>query len=183
VIDRTIEQLIDDIMGCNALPYELDVRNYKEFHKVCDVAVDNNKWYYKNINHDIMYDEHRSWVYLIVDGFTIKKVGETGRRLGIPESKQDIIGCQPVSGSTNRLGRYRAGDGTDLYIRSALKSAVLSGTVSFWALRCPVTSITVTVSGKKFKVNRQHHKDLEESIIDAIEKATGARPALNKNSK
>ena len=50
------------------------------FVKVCDVILDPNDeqfWKYINIDEDVMYSEHRSWIYFIVDGKEIAKAGET----------------------------------------------------------------------------------------------------------
>lgn len=54
------------------------------FKKVCDVvALKDKTWRYKNINKDLMYSDHTSWVYAIVLGKSIVKIGETGVPLGI----------------------------------------------------------------------------------------------------
>lgn len=91
----------------------LDISSYlcDGFKKVCDVRINNNIWYYENIDTELMFSDHCSWIYAIVDQNTIIKIGETSRPLGIlPKSKKTSIDIQPLTGSKSRLGRYRSGD-------------------------------------------------------------------------
>jgi hypothetical protein len=90
------------------------------FEKVCDVTNYGVDWMYKNINKDLMYSDHNSWVYFIVENETIVKCGETGNPLGIPEQRGYLweYPIQPVGNSKSRFGRLRKGDGTDAFIRA-----------------------------------------------------------------
>jgi hypothetical protein len=53
------------------------------FEKVCDVIQTYGEWKYTNINRELMYYTHTSWVYFIVENEEIVKCGETGNPLGI----------------------------------------------------------------------------------------------------
>lgn len=166
-----------------------NICHYKKdgFEKVCDVYINplDGGWAYKNINHDVMYSDHRSWVYFIVVDREIVKAGETGNPLGIGESW--IYGnreLQPRSGSTSRLGRYRKGDGTDSYIRESLRKDILSGTtVSFWAKKCPIKIIHENIGNHTAGVKHTFHKDLEQAYLQHFLRFSGHYPRLNKSSK
>jgi hypothetical protein len=166
-----------------------NIRHYKKdgFEKVCEVMINPFKggWSYKNINHNLMYSDHRSWMYFIVLDDEIVKSGETGNPLGIQESWQygdhDV---QPKSGSTSRLGRYRNGDNTDSYIRDALRSAILEGqTVSFWAKKCPVKVIREQVGNELVEIKHTIHKDLEQAYFTNFLNQSNCLPRLNKIKK
>lgn len=165
----------------------LNIKNYIKdgFVKVCEVAEDNqHQWYYKNVNKDIMFDPHRSWVYFIVVDDEIVKVGETGNPLGI---KGGYINqgweSQPKKGTSSRLGRYRNGDGTDAYIRQTLYKEVQDGRVSIWALRCEMIVANVTIAGQPHSTMTSFHKDLEIKYIKHFVQYMGQLPKLNKSHK
>jgi hypothetical protein len=150
------------------------------FVKVCEV--DSNlvlEWRYKNINKDIMFDHHNSWIYFIVRGKEIVKIGETGQPLGIQMSDG-----QPKKGTECRLGRYRIGDGTDSYIRMELKEDLKQGNeVSIWAKKCQMYSTEQILGGNPMQVNTTIHKSLELEYLDYFKRQIGYYPVLNKSRK
>ncbi len=160
------------------------------FSKVCDVdhysrGRYSHKWFYKNINKELMFSSHSSWVYFIVVGSRIYKVGETGNPLGIEESylygDQEL---QPVSSTKCRLGRLRRGDGTDEYIRNSLSEKIASGVnVSIWAKACKISVLTETVAGSKLKVKMSSHKSIEKSYLEYFKESANRLPELNKATK
>lgn len=157
------------------------------FQKVCKVVHFThyqNKpiWAYENIDRAMMYDEHNSWVYAIVVGRTIVKIGETGRPLGI-EEPYDCVGyeTQPQRKTTSRLGRYRSHAETDKFIRDSLVSEVDRGIVSIWAKKCPRINTKSIVNGRPVDTDATSHKALEYIYLDHIKTHTGKHPRLNKN--
>ena len=142
------------------------------FQKVCDVRhrfqKSNNEWYYFNINQDLMYDNHKSWIYFIVDDKKIVKVGETGNPLGIRKTKDNWLReDQPLKGTTNRFGRLAAmPDKTDGRIRNELKESVNNGLVSLWARRCEIKVEKILIAGKKIDTATTFHKELEMQYLD-----------------
>ena len=157
------------------------------FQKVCDVTINclDGGWAYTNINHDYMYNDHRSWVYFIVLDGIIQKAGETGNPLGIAESwiygNQEV---QPISGTKSRLGRYRKGDGTDSYIREALRKDIVAGRkVTVWAKLCPIERIKATVGKETVIINHTYHKDLEQAYFQHFLDNSNRLPRLNKAKK
>lgn len=167
---------MDDILNINT--YIND-----GFKKVCDVMLDTDDdqfWKYTNIDEDIMYSDHRSWIYFIVDILEIVKAGETGNPLGIRGKDP----TQPITGTMGRLGRYRKMlDKTDMPIRDSLREQVRAGQVSIWALKCNMIEIPCLIAGKVSKTVLSNHKDLEMRYLDAIKDATGSYPRLNKLRK
>ncbi len=130
------------------------------FQKVCDV-VDKGDWYYTNINHDLMWADHASWVYMIVLNTQVVKVGETGNPLGI-KSKQQFQGwIQPKAHSSCRLGRLRNGDGTDSRIRCGARNEVADPMIEIWARKCPIVKVQSVVKGQQCEVVSTIHKELE----------------------
>jgi len=162
------------------------------FQKVCSVTSDNsvdNKWFYTDINPDLMFADHRSWIYFIVVDEEVWKVGETGNPLGI--RPKNPAATQPLTGTRGRLGRYRSGDyrvgtygDTDWDIRVRLSSVIADGgNVEFWARQCPVDKVEVTVGGKPFTVGGAYHKELEMAHLDYIFNSVDELPTLNKFRK
>jgi hypothetical protein len=168
----------------------LDINNYIQdgFVKVCDVCDDSyygyRDWYYKNINKEVMFSEHNSWVYFIVIDNKIVKVGETGNPLGIP-SKRLYEGYerQPKKSTQSRLGRYLAGAGTDYDIRCGLINEVKEGKVSIWAKKCQVIETNITIAGVEQTTLTSFHKDLEILYLKYIVSQTGSLPRCNKSHK
>ncbi|MCA1800656.1 MAG: hypothetical protein LC650_05130 [Actinobacteria bacterium] len=172
----------------------LDVRAYVKdgFQRVCGVESiggEHNDWTYTDINKDVMYADHRSWVYFITVNNKIWKIGETGNPLGILAKRKGAT--QPRMGSTSRLGRYRAGcmvshnkADTDYEIRRILRPYIEDGhAVEIWAKRCSVVDVQVTIGGKTKSVGSAVHKELEMAYIDHIRKTTRKLPVLNKLRK
>ena len=167
----------------NSMKTALNINSYKKdgFKKVCEVSVDeDNHWIYVNINKDIMFSEHRSWVYAIVEGNEIVKIGETGNPLGIACKYHD----QPQIGTKCRLGRYKRLGGTDEYVRDELNETIQQGNqVSIWALECDMVFKDIRVQGKLSTTIITYHKDLELRYLDHIYAQTGSIPRLNKARK
>lgn len=167
----------------------LNVHNYKidGFQKVCDITLhdDNfNFWRYENINESLMYADHRSWVYFIVEDDTIIKVGETGNPLGIRKNTSGWfeIDPQPLTGSKCRTGRYINGDGTDKAIREQLFESMYNeiSNYSFWAKKCEYIETPFTIWGNSYNTIATVHKDLEKQYLDFIVEHTKSLPRLNK---
>lgn len=165
----------------------LNIRNYVSdgFVKVCDVTLQYNDWIYKNINEEIMYAQHCSWVYFIVENSRIVKCGETSKPLGIREKQfRYKIEVQPVSNSTCRFGRLRKGDGTDAFIRNSLRYDLLNGhEVSLWAKKCPIYCLKESINGVIKTVHTTIHKNLEIMYLDYFKSKAFCLPALNKTTK
>ena len=168
----------------------LNINTYKKdgFVKVADVehyALGDpyNIWKLTNQNEDVLYDDHGSWVYMIVDGETVVKVGETGNPLGIRTSRTD----QPLKGTKCRFGRLisHRNDVTDQSIRDTLVESVNAKQVSLWALKCDYVKVnsTYSVAGNPITLNSTVHKDLELQYISYIKEQTGDRPLCNKADK
>lgn len=141
-----------------------------------------NIWNLTNQNEDVLYDNHGSWVYMIVDGETIVKIGETGNPLGIRTSRTN----QPLKGTKCRFGRLisHRNDVTDQSIRDTLVESVNAKRVSLWALKCDyVKNSTYSVAGNPITLNSTVHKDLELQYINHIKEQTGERPLCNKADK
>lgn len=169
----------------------LNINNYLSdgFQKLCDVENGDNrygtvyhgKFYYTNINSALMFSNHRSWVYLIVDNDKIEKVGETGNPLGIPKSN----GCSQPKWSTEcRMGRLAAFKcNTDGRIRQELYDSCNNGTVSIYVKKCDQTVHHISIAGKSTVMSSSYHKDLEMAILDHIMKQVGYLPTLNQCRK
>ena len=172
----------------------LNIYNYIDdgFVKIADVEMqalkrkyykDPTIWQWKliNQNEDFLYMDHRSWVYFIVDGQQIVKIGETGNPLGIRTSRSD----QPLKGTKCRFGRlishgdgYGPGD-TDGRIRRELRKSAEKGDISLWARRCEFIETKEVIAGKKQILLHSSHKDLETAYLDHIYKETGSYPRCN----
>ena len=148
--------------------------------RVCTVnQTKNNNWYYSDINKEVMFSDHTSWVYFITINGYIVKIGETGHTLGIKSSKW--ISCweiQPITGSKSRLGRYRKGDATDERIRSELREDIKSekNKIEFYAIKCEELNIELPILGT---INSQIHKVLEKKLLDYYHDYTGIYPRLH----
>ena len=151
------------------------------FEKVCDVR-GRGHWHYHNINEDLLFSDHRSWVYLIVLNKMIVKIGESGNPLGIKAWAGNQV--TTLKGSKSRLGRLCNGDGTDNEIRRKLNVYIEEGhSVTIWAKRCPIEFAYLTIAGKAVSVKYTIHKDLEQAILEYFKKETGQLPLLNKARK
>jgi hypothetical protein len=162
------------------------------FKKVCDVECYTDKtWSYFNIDETLMYSEHRSWVYCIVDnsgslGGKIVKLGETGNPLGIKNTWNKVAEgeqAQPICGTTSRLGRYRKGGGTDENIRYNLYKEARKYNIGIWAKQCEIIKKQYMVGGQFIDVCITSHKDQELMYLDHIKNTTGSYPWLNVGRK
>lgn len=157
--------------------------NGDDFKLVCEVDAKRcttEKWVYTNINDDILFDSHLSWVYIITVDDYVFKIGETANPLGIKRT----VDNQPKSGSTNRIGRYVNGDGTDQGIRYAAARYLAAGhTVSFYAKKCEISNITTTIAGKPTTVSSVSQKSEELAYLNQYVNTTGALPLWNKSTK
>ena len=151
--------------------------------RVCSVNLtSDDKWYYSDIDRDIMFSNHTSWVYFITINGYIVKIGETGNPLGIePEYwSYDILEWepQPKKGSESRIGRYRNGDKTDERIRFQLKEDIKSkeNKVEFYAIKCEELTVELPMLGT---VSSQIHKALEKRLLDYFKLHNGTYPRLN----
>lgn len=156
------------------------------FEKVCNVTAIRNKdkeWKYTNINENLMFSDHKSWVYFIVIDNTIVKCGESGNPLGIKHSKNFWYDKQPITGTKSRFGRLRKGDKTDFYLRESILPYMEQGlNVSLWAKKCPVVTKNVVVAGENISVSATMHKDLEQFYLEHFKFHAGL-PVFNKASK
>ena len=153
------------------------------WQKVCKVNKHHDQWYYSEVDQDLMFSEHRSWVYAITVDDTIVKIGETGQPLGIESSFTNVNEDwepQPITGTRSRLGRYRAGDGTDARIRENLSEEIQNDqAVEIYAFKCPVIEHKFDLNGKVVSIKASIHKDLEKTLMDYFVYNTGDLPLLN----
>ena len=165
----------------------LNINNYIQdgFYKIADAKEElgTDKWSLIN-QHEDLYSEHRSWVYMIVDGDEIVKLGETGNPLGIKKKYDDqpIIGTQCRFGRLRGYGNPRMTDDTDVRIRTHLQESVEQGTVSLYAKKCEERIVTETIAGKTVEIKLQSHKDIEQQMLFYME-AHHRLPRLNAAKK
>jgi len=154
-----------------------------EWKKVCDVRCTHygNYWYYVNIDRDIMFSPHRSWVYAITDNKCIVKIGESGNPLGIEGAYayDDFDEYQPKLGTKCRLGRYRKSGDSDEIIRSSLRTETLNNQIEIFAYKCPNLEQEIIINGKANVVQFTTHKHLEKLILDIVMEKDGCYPWLN----
>ena len=167
-------------------PAALDIKNYVNdgFVQVCRVVpMQDGSWNYADINTEVMYSEHTSWVYFIVEDGIIVKVGETGNPLGI-KSRTFVpgMGTQPITGTKSRFGRYRQGDLTDRYVRESTWNQAIDQRVTLWAKQCPTLLQEVTIQGLIHQTKVSMHKHLELDIMQHMI-TQGCWPRLNKAMK
>ena len=159
------------------------------FIKVADVVnLPNLKWKLVNRNAEYLYSDHTSWVYMIVVGKEIVKIGETGQPLGIRMRVGEKD--QPAIGTHNRFGRLRgygnaiAGSkDTDCYIRYELKEDASAGKVSLWAKKCKQKTIKELIGGVEHTISLSSHKNIEQAYLSFIHNETCMLPKLNKAFK
>lgn len=188
---NTVVQSDFDIRWARLLEHRAKILNVNTyindgFQKVCDVETYcGSEWKYKNINKELMFSSHTSWVYFIVENETIVKCGETGNPLGIPETRTYNWGpTQPIGSSKCRFGRLRRGDGTDSYIRQELRNSIESGNiVSLWAKKCKLHVLNESLGGVVRQVDTSIHKHLEQMYLEHFKNEAGRLPVLNKASK
>lgn len=163
-----------------------------DINHICDIhpLSTTDRWYYYNINHQLMFSDHRSWIYFITVDSEIVKIGETEQPLGILPKARGCLGpdnsMQPISGSTNRLGRYATMKtasnspriDTDEFVREELDNDVKSNKVAFWAFQ---SQILIRQAGI-FLVESAAHKRLEKLLITKFIEVTGTIPRCNKGN-
>lgn len=157
-----------------------------DWKKVCNVHSTRigNYWYYSEIDRDIMFSQHRSWVYAITHQGHIKKIGETGNPLGVEGcySYDSIFikESQPKIGTQSRLGRYRKNDGSDLIVREGLRQETLNNKgIEIYAYQCPESEIELVINDQMVTVKSQINKQLEKIILDKIREVDGCYPFFN----
>ena len=177
----------------------LNINSYMQdgFEIVADVRARNGdgKWEFVD-QRPSLFEAHKSWVYAVVLGEEIVKIGETGLQLGIrPQyhkySKEgNLLEDQPIMGTKCRMGRLRGfghtfspqfAKDTDVRIRSALHEDATEaiGNVSVWAKRCDMIAIESTLYGEPYVTYTTFHKQLEGAYLTRIRKETGVLPRLN----
>jgi hypothetical protein len=137
------------------------------FEKVCDVSnrlYSNDGWLYTNINQSLLYADHTSWVYFVVEDDIVVKVGESGVPLGIRTKSHG----QPLAGTKCRFGRLanHKNDNTDSRIRESLKKSVKEGKVSLWAKKCTIGLEEMKIERTSIVCKKVYHKELELAILD-----------------
>ena len=171
----------------------LDINHYLQdgFYRIADVEPqlgNATKWNFIN-QHPDLYSEHRCWVYMIVDGNEVVKIGETGQPLGIRKIRDD----QPQITTECRFGRLRGAGGkgrnmdgtytdTDMRIREELQESVSRGTVSIYAKHCDERVIEDSIGGKPMSIVLKANKNMEVQII-AYMRFHARLPILNQSGK
>lgn len=165
----------------------LDLNNYKldGFRHICNVCEKkstSDKWYFKDIDSQAMFEDHKSWVYVIaIDNSVVFKVGESGNPLGW---RSNSTREHPQPSTKGRLSRYIGGDGTDKDIRVDLDIFLNYGhTISFWAKKCDIIQYPTTLLGNTGTTAGSTHKDLEMKYLDLIYQEICAFPFCNKSRK
>lgn len=170
----------------------MDLYKQDGFQKLCDVKDGcnykgyNKKFFYKNIDHNLMYSDHRSWVYMIVNDAEIVKIGETGQPLGITKRGDD----QPMTGTKSRMGRLANAIGalgtdgiqrfdTDQHIRESLLQGSNTDKISIWVKKCDYSYTDITIAGEKTGICSKMHKDLEKKYLDHYYNLNSSYPYLN----
>lgn len=156
------------------------------FVRVCNIkSTADGYWYYSDIETQVMYSSHCSWVYFIVVNGKIWKIGETGNPLGIKGTTAPMCvegEWQPVCNTTSRTGRYRQHpEGTDARCREVLLPYTTDpkATVEFWAWQCPESELSIPVGNQMVDVRTHPHKDAEKVFLDIYYKHFKRYPELN----
>lgn len=163
------------------------------FNKICDVLPSTEgNWIYKNINTNLMYLDHRSWIYFIVVNNDIVKCGETSQPLGLPGRREVAGERQPRTGTKSRFGRlanekncrHRVND-TDHVLRESIDKLYQTGCkISLWARQCPIVqSSPIIVLGNLQKPLTTIHKDLELTYLNFFKSNGNMLPMFNKSTK
>ena len=189
-------KIYENLSGYNQFSEKVDINREKIFNiktyindgfeKVCDVLpLQSKEWVYSQINKDLMFSEHRSWVYFLVIDNSIVKCGETGNPLGIPSKYRFRNEIQPITGTKSRFGRLRKQPGdTDEYLRESVIPYVLNGhKVSLWAKKCPIINKQVIIAGETKTVTSTMHKDLEIMYLEYFKNNAFCLPMFNKATK
>ena len=74
----------DEMVAYRNAALHIDNLKPDGFEKVCDVRDSGYcQWNYANMNDQLMFADHRSWVYAITQNNIVVKIGESGNPLGI----------------------------------------------------------------------------------------------------
>jgi hypothetical protein len=173
-------QLQKSLLKVNPAAENIDHYLDLGFKKVCSVRSTRvgNYWEYTHIDESVMYDSHRSWVYVITRHGRIVKIGETGNPLGIKMSDG-----QPKLGTQCRLGRYRKGGGTDEDIRDMLRTETQNKlhthAIEIYAMKCPEIDFPIKICTEDKIIKSQIHKELEKALLDYFKANIGQYPDCN----
>lgn len=149
---------------------------------------------YYNVNHELMFSSHNSWIYCITLNNFIIKIGETGNRLGLPYSGTKRLKYRyhydnPKSGSKSRLGRLKASYyneyDTDYKIRESLYKHTKhdKDIISVWAKKCEKQACDIPIGGNIVRTEQTTHKFQEMAYLDLFYKKCKDYPILNSCRK
>jgi len=171
----------------NMGPNILNVSNYiaDGFQHVADVAQlpygPYGNWQLTNVNEELLFSEHDSWVYIIVEDDQVVKLGETGQPLGIQGERTYML-----KGTQSRFGRLIShGDATefardtDSRIRYHLQESASQGKVSLYALKCKKVDQIISVLGNEHVYSASIHKAVEKAYLNKIQHKLDKLPKLN----
>lgn len=171
----------------NMGPDKLHIKNYINdgFQHIADVKQKEyghySNWELSNVNEELLFSEHNSWVYVIVEDEQVVKLGETGQPLGVKGTRTFML-----QGTQSRFGRLIShGDAladardTDSRIRFHLWESAMQGKVSLYAFKCPSETITTNVFGVEHTFVAHTHKTVEKAYLTSLS-ASGCLPKLNK---
>lgn len=175
----------------NYLEDALNIKNYIVDGFKCIGSVKDNRvypdqaagstWMFTDVFEEYMFAQHSSWVYMIVDGEEIVKIGETGNPLGIKDYADE-----PKKGTKCRMGRLRNqgfaamnSRDTDARIRYELYESVQQNRVTVWALKCEYLHSQQLIGGIMKDIILTSHKQLEHHYLDLIKEECGMLPRLN----
>lgn len=166
-------------------------KKFSEFHYMASVKKKPYKksetWEWDRVCDDI-YKEHTSYIYLVVAGDEIVKLGETEKPLAILNEKSTTTTTLFRTGSFSRIGRLSSHtdnnekDSTDEGIRNALLTEASNGDVQIFAWAIPILGHTDSrfkdnASGGKMSFTG--HKDLEKQLLELLIREASL-PRLNK---
>jgi hypothetical protein len=159
----------------------LDINTYLQdgFIKIAQVLpYRKTQWTYiaiDKVTERDMFSNHFSWLYMIVSGREVVKVGESGNPLAIYGTKTYV----KPSGES-RLGRYTTGSGTDKNIRDGLVEEVANGTVYIYAKKLPISYVDTTIAGNAHRTPSTTHRHYEKQVLAFIADESKLLPRLNK---
>ena len=176
----------DNVVSINSM-HSLHISNFIQegFQHVADVKeqtyYEDTNWELVNYNEQLLFSNHNSWVYVIVEDDTVVKLGESGQPLAIQGPRTFM-----KAGTQSRFGRlishgwaHPSSNDTDSRIRGVLKESASQGKVSLYALKCEKVETTYQVLGQERTIYMQVHKDLEKAYLSRLS-FTNDLPKLNK---
>jgi hypothetical protein len=168
------------------------------FQRVADVHCQSttDQWLYYNIDQNLMYADHESWVYFVVIDDQIVKCGETGNKLALryqTKNKRMFLGEeQPITGTKGRFGRLAShkedknsgrSETDEMIRRECLPYLIRGSKVSLWAKKCQYGQLDQIINGVKTSVTTTIHKDLELKYLKSFKAKAGRLPLFNKAKK